>query len=179
MKYLVLTVGLLLLNSLQAQTVANLDLKNGFRDISLGALKASLSIASEEPPRADGTQTVFLKRSDLTFNGMPLTYISCGLYQNQVYEITVFGSMANPDRQKVTGYTSYLKSLFGKPSFENAKGPGYMVSVWTGNSVKLEVVEEYLETRPWPSYHITMKISSRAADEQVKNSRITSVKDGF
>ncbi|MGV0968963.1 hypothetical protein ACTS9U_13410 [Empedobacter falsenii] len=145
-KIILLSILIITTNVLNAQSLAQLDIKNGFRNLKLGTPPSSISNKISVKTNFDNVKIYKYTGKDInSVYGIKVSEIKLHYYNNKLMTITInFGDAFDGPEFTISQYNSIITSLEGVYSNDNSNliqnSNVLRGTKWVGQKVDLEVV---------------------------------------
>ena len=156
-------IFLIISNCVSAQTVYNLDVKNGFRHFKLGSSPSQINNITKEQNQSSRNSRVVAYEyhgSDInTVFNVKVDKVTLSFFDSKLFNISVsFGSISRDEDFKLHEFNSILSTLeltYGTTWFEPTNEDGIFLngSIWDGKNVCLELLRiDFSKSRTNPKY---------------------------
>jgi hypothetical protein len=132
-----------------AQSVRDLDAKNGFRHFKLGSSPAQNRDIKKQIQQVDKnpniSEYVYVGSAIKTIFNVPVSEVRLTFFKNKLYSIQVdLGDMGEDDEFTVTQFQnvlSILEKAYGKQWYQPSNSSGVIMNgaIWDGTKVRLEL----------------------------------------
>ena len=147
MKRIIFLFSIIISNVIFAQSVKDLDIKNGFKHFKLGSTPNQIKNIKKEERQFDQSpnisEYVYVGKDIKTVFFVPVSHINLTFFKNKLYSIQVeFGDI---DKEFTQGQfqeiLSALENAYGRKWYQPTNETGVITNgaIWNGEKVRLEL----------------------------------------